>query len=346
MPFLIPSQLTILTTSKCTARCGHCSMNSAPERHDRLSFEQMRTAIDELHRINHLKVVVFAGGEPVLLGEELLDAIAYADSLGIITRIVTNAYWASSPKRAREKLIELREAGLQELNFSADDYHLPFIPFKRVEYAWRASKGLGFRAVVIANCYGPTSRVTPNFIMEQLCEDLGMRFDDGGISQPLPPPAPDGTIYAMSNSYLQNLGRATNYIQPQDLIYPLNQADLDTPCPWAIRSAALSPKNHLVACCGIEAEHNEVLDFGDGNQSSIAELAYLADEDVIANAIALLGPMKLKHFIQKRAPEIYFRERYATVCEICEHIVNRPECVKVLRDYAGELAMNVLTVRS
>ena len=136
MFLLKPSQLTILTTSRCTARCGHCSVNSAPGRRDRLTWEQMCQAIDELDSLNHLSVVIFAGGEPTLLGDELLNAIAHTDSLGISSmHLVTNAYWAVSPKQARAKLIELREAGLAELNISADDFHLPYIPFERVEYA-------------------------------------------------------------------------------------------------------------------------------------------------------------------------------------------------------------------
>src|SRR5690348_8930809 len=141
MKVLKPSQLTILPTSQCTARCAHCSMNSGPERRgERLTFDQMRKAIDELHSNSPLLVVIFAGGEPLLLGEHLLNAVAHADSLGILTRVVTNAYWATSKDVARRVLNQLREAGLQELNISCDDYHLPYIPFERVETAWKACK--------------------------------------------------------------------------------------------------------------------------------------------------------------------------------------------------------------
>jgi len=346
MLMLKPHQLTVLTTSRCTARCGHCSVRSGPKRRDQLTFEDIRTAIDELHEVNRLRVVIFAGGEPTLLGEDLLDAIAHADSLGITTRLVTNAFWARTRDTARAKLIELREAGLAELNISADDFHLPFIPFDRVENAWHASKGVGFLAVIIANSSGPRSLVTPDYIMQRLGEILPLRFDLDGNETPLADPGPDGTVYSLSNSNLQLLGRAHDTVSLDDIPYPTQQEVLAGGCPWAVRSIALSPRNHLVACCGMEAEHNAVLDFGDATGTSISSLVKQADDNVLVNAISLYGPMFLKQFVQVHAPDIPFRERYGSICELCEHIVGRQEVVKVLRAHSGSLASYVLERRA
>lgn len=346
MLLLKPDQLTILTTSQCTARCAHCCMNSGPERKgERLTFEQIRDTVTSLHSLNSLQVVIFAGGEPTLLGEDLLESIAYIDSLGIATRMVTNASWAVTPKKAHYMLISLREAGLREINFSVDDYHLPYISFEKVENAWFASKGLGFQSVVLANCWGDRSTLTPQYIMDRLGEELPQRFDDEGDSLPIASPSSDGTIYMLSNSTIQNIGRSHEELDSADIPYPDSQEVLNVGCPWAVKSAALSPKNHLVSCCGIEAENNEVLDFGDASSTPASELVRFADNQVIVNAISIFGLVYLKNFIQERNSNIPFREKYASVCEVCEHIVTRPECVEVLRQNSGELAANVLAVR-
>jgi hypothetical protein len=342
---LKPHQLTVLATAGCPAACGHCCMNSGPGRKEALRFEQIRSAVDQLRAIQPLRVVVFAGGEPTLLGDDLLEAFAYISSLGIITRMVTNAYWAVSPERARAKVVAFREAGLRELNISADDYHLPFIPFERVENAWHASKGVGFDAVVIAACSGPKSRVTPEYVMKRLGENLPMRWDENGRPTYEFDASPDGTFYGISNALLGMLARAHDTLTFDDLAYPDDQARLNVPCPWAARSPALSPGNHLVACCGFEVENNPVLDFGDLATTPASELVAKADDDVITNAIALFGPAFLKRFIQLHDPAIEFRPRYATICEICEHVVTRPEAVEVLRRHAGELAALVLEAR-
>lgn len=338
MAILQPRQLTVLTTSRCTAACGHCSMNSSPDRRDRLSFDTIRTTIDELHAHSPLGVVIFAGGEPTLMGETLLDAIAHADGLGIMTRIVTNASWAISDAKAEAKILELRQAGLGELNISADDYHLPWIPFENVKRAWRAAKSRGFYSVVIANCYGPNSLVTPDYIMEELCERLPMRFDDQGANVSLPSVAADGTVYMLSNSYLQRLGRAHSEIADHDLIYPHDQNDLAGSCPWAVRSAALSPQGRLVACCGMEAEHNQVLDFGPVQPGAVQSMIDLANRNVLVNAIALLGPLFVQQFVRSRREDLVFRERYSTVCEICEDLVSRTAVTDALDDHIAELA--------
>ncbi|MCZ4093467.1 radical SAM protein [Sinorhizobium psoraleae] len=341
MAILQPRQLTVLTTSQCTAACGHCSMNSAPHRRDRLSFDTIRTTIDELQTQSPLGVIIFAGGEPTLMGETLLDAIAHADGLGIMTRIVTNASWAISDAKAEAKIRELRQAGLGELNISADDYHLPWIPFDNVERAWRAAKSRGFSSVVIANCYGPNSLVTPDYVMEQLGERLPMRFDDQGAPGSLPPAAADGTVYMLSNSYLQRLGRAHANVADHDLIFPQDGSGLAGSCPWAVRSAALSPQGRLVACCGMEAEHNRVLDFGAVKPGEVQHLIEHANRSVLVNAIALLGPYFVQQFVRARRGDIPFRERYSTVCEICEDLVSREAVTDAVDEHIGELAAAV-----
>jgi hypothetical protein len=342
---LVPRQLTVLTTSQCTARCAHCSMNSGPERRDRLDLPTILRTIDELHATDELKVVIFAGGEPTLLRDDLLEAIAHAADYGILTRIVTNAYWAATPARARKRLIALREAGLAELNISADDYHLPYVPFDRVANAWRASKGLGFNAVIIANCHGSRSVITPSYICRALGEDLPLRFDERGRSLPLPNPAGDGTIYGLSNAYIQRLGRGHEYVSAEDLNFPGSQDALLKPCPWAVRSAAISAKGDLVACCGMEAEGNPVLDFGALSGRSLTDLLHHANDSLLVNAIALLGPMFLKRFIDEKHVDVGFKSQYSTVCEVCEDIVTNRQAVDVALANAGELAAYVLAAQ-
>jgi hypothetical protein len=305
-----------------------------------VTFDDIRKVVDQLHEVSPLKVVIFAGGEPTLLGDHLLDSIAYADSLGIITRVVTNAYWASSAAAARAKVRSLREAGLAEINISADDYHLPFIPFENVEHAWRACKRMGFLSVIIANCRGPGSRVTPEFIRGRLGEDIREIYDDSGWRQKFGATAEDGTVYGISNAYLQYLGRAHSRLVPSEVFLD-DESLFDRGCPWAVRSAALSPKNHLVACCGFEVEHNEVLDFGDSREHAASDLILRANNDVLVRAVARLGPVYLKTFIKALDPTVTFRDRYGSMCSLCEDIMTRPSAVSCLREHARELELAI-----
>lgn len=340
---LSPYQLTFLTTSQCTAACAHCSVRSSPERRDRLTFAEMRHTVDRLLERGTLKLVIFAGGEPTLVGEHLLDTIAYCDSIGLCTRVVTNASWAPTKSTARRKIEALRMAGLMELNLSADDYHLPYIAFRNIRNAWEASKGAGFSAVVIANAVGPQSKVTPDFIMHELGETIPLVYDDNGFKAELSTRADDGTLYGLSNAYLQNLGRSHSDL-PKEVFYRPKTDDLISgPCPWAIQSAAVSPQNHLVACCGMEAEGNQVLDFGEiCSETDMNALISKANDDVLVSAIAHLGPAWLLSLLNQKGITSRTVADFSSMCEICEYVVSDANLVSALRAHSPTLAATVL----
>lgn len=341
---VVPDQMTVLTTSSCTARCAHCLVRAGPERSDTLRYDEIARAVECAHRAGRLSVVVFAGGEPTELGEDLLDAIAHVNGLGIGTRIVTNASWATDAAAATEMVTRLREAGLDEINVSADDFHLPFIPLDNVVRAWRASKGVGFRSVVIALSSGPGSQLGPREMMDALGEEVPITYDDDGNLVDMPAPSADGTAYVIANNNVYRIGRGRK-LRESLVSFPRSPRHLDRPCPWAVRSAALSPKNHLVACCGIEAEGNEVLDFGSVAEASVDELVGRANDDPLVVGIAELGPLHLMRRAQEIDPTLEFRPRYSAICEICEDVTTNPRAVAALRSDPAGLQADVAAVR-
>lgn len=341
---IVPDQMTILTTNSCGAKCAHCLVSASPTRSDKLEYSEIVTVIQAAHDAKRLSVVVFAGGEPTELGGPLLDAIAYTSSLGIGTRLVTNASWATESGRAAEVINALREAGLDEINFSADDFHLPFISLQNVVTAWWACKGVGFQSVVIALSSGPGSKLGPEQMMETLGEKVPVTYDEDGNLISLPRPSADGTVYVIANNNVYRIGRGRR-LRETYVSYPRQQEDLERPCPWAVRSAALSPKNHLVACCGIEAEGNAVLDFGLIGESSIHELVDKANADPLVVAISELGPRYLMRRAKAADPDLVFRTKYSAICEICEDVTTNSRAVAALRADSAGLQSDIAAAR-
>jgi organic radical activating enzyme len=74
------------------------------------------------------KKVVFTGGEPLFRYQELKEGIRYAKSKGMKTVLITNAFWASTPKKSKEIVNDLCESGLDTLVLSMDYDHLLFVP--------------------------------------------------------------------------------------------------------------------------------------------------------------------------------------------------------------------------
>ena len=340
-----PTSLTVLTTDNCTARCSHCCMNSGPDRKDKLSYDQIRSSIDQIRQLGPLNTVIFAGGEPTLLGKDLLDSIAYAYSLGLNTRLVTNASWAISEEKADAKLKSLSEAGLRELNISADDFHIPFISFKNVENAWRAAENKGFSSVLITISYGSENTITPDWVAEKLGETAMIASPEA--SKPKGGKwikyrrTSNGTNFLINGTYLQKLGRCHEEVE--DSQFQVASVDeLTGGCPYAAVNPAVSPSNHLLACCGFENVNNAVLDFGNLNDESAADIYAKVGTDLIVQAISYRGPGFLADFIKRHAPHIEWRDTYGSVCEVCEHITQRKEVVNFLIEHQDDLAQEVI----
>lgn len=346
---LEPRSITIETTNRCTAACRHCNMRSGPDRGGTLSWDQLRHIINEVFsELDEIDVVVFAGGEPTLLGADLHKAIALCKEHGAVTRIVTNAFWATSPEAAQATVAELRAAGLDELNISTDDYHLPFISLQRLRWAFEAAFEAGFMSVALANCAGPQSWLTA----ERLDQGFGQaamhrRYDpDGNLNEQRW--ALGETMLMLSNAKVQRIGRGIDRIQDSELP-PLEAGESLADyggCPWALRSAAISPSGHLLSCCGFELEDNPILDYGDLNERPLSELLDRADGDLITNMIAILGPPRIKEILEQHWPdEVSFPRTYNSYCEVCSDLVGVEQNRRALYRYQASFLETVMQTR-
>ena len=329
MRVLEPTSVTILPTSRCTARCRHCSMSSSPDREEVLSLEELEHIIRQIFAELTPKAIVFSGGESTLLGQDLHAALRLCKTLGpdTTTRLVTNAFWATSEAAARETLSALRDAGLEEINISSDDYHLPFISLQKVRWAFGAALELGFATVALSNAYGPESWLTPERLNDVFGGgELKMRFDASGRS--IAHVHEEGeTLVMLSNAELQRLGRTGDALARSELPTDVDLeglADQIGGCPWVLRSPAVSASGHFVSCCGFEVDHNPILDYGDLAEEPLGEILDRADDDLITNMIAFLGPVRIRRLLGELAPgETSFpAETYRSYCEVCTDLVS------------------------
>jgi hypothetical protein len=314
-------------------------MQSSATRKEQVKLTTVISVIEQLAVLKDFKIVNFAGGEPTLLKDDLLVAIRRASELQLRTRLVTNASWASSEDRARNMLVMLRNAGLKELNISADDFHLPFIPVERVATAWHASKGLGFSSVSIVNCITKNSKITPTFLLDLLGEPkINLtQLPDGHVVYKLESHA--DTSYLISSGPALRLGRALDRVDAEEFLYETSAESIDSPCPHAIKSLALSPSGKLVACCSTEAEKYDALVLGDADVSQIEDILNEANHKLMLRVISKLGPVALMRYIQSKTTKIPFRDRYTSMCEVCEHLTSRPEVGKLLLENISDFTM-------
>lgn len=330
--------LTFIATYECGAKCSHCLMSCGPERHEKLSLAQMKYAIDRVFS-GRKGVVVFTGGECTRLGNDLLEAIAYANTKGLMTRVVSNAEWAFDDVSTDTMIKSLRESGLDELNLSFDDFHAEWIPVENVRRAWLGSKNQGFTSVALAAGSGPASILTPESAVELFDEDVPVVQRTRPPAK-LPDPSPDGTSYVISPASYSRIGRGRG-LDPAQYLIPNQKMIYSCPCAVDTRSLVISPEFEVGICCGLNPHGNTLI-----NRGSFYDFSGLDDWSYLFLEVAeSMGPGYFIDLIKRKDPSLDFsRSEYGSICEMCEDISRSPEaqailkssCIEIRRDLDAE----------
>lgn len=330
--------LAVVTTDNCQARCAHCLMKSGPNRSERLDVHTAKLTVAYFAENSKLKLVAFTGGESTLLGNDLLEMIAYCTELGIATRLVTNAIWASTPRAAGNVIRDLRSVGLTEINFSTDDFHQVWIPLTNIKNAWNATKGEGFASVLVATCSSDSSRISAEFMVDYLGGNAAIVDELNDIND-LPTPKSDGTRYMVSRTPISRLGRGSGL--REELLPPFTERtrqSLYGGCSGTFNPPTLNADGTLGFCCGISTEYNPILSLEPiDNLVKIEHYTLGYPKKVILNAIRIIGPTQLLH-IATGDPNIIEDRRFRTICEVCEFLTTDPNLVSSLENKVDEIA--------
>lgn len=268
-----PRTLTIITTYQCTAACNDCCFESSPEVKGRLTLKQITDFIDEsFSSFDDLEVVVFSGGEPLLLGNDLFDAIAHATGLGLKTRVVSNGYWGKSRTLAQRTAESFRESGLTEINLSTGLDHAEYVPLNQLITAIQALVYVGIpnRVTVESDAHETSfhrSILRHPTIVEILQEkpwllsfqvNSWMPFHDSSERRKLP-----------------------------------GQSAVDGACDQLFHNLVLTPYKEVSACCGLTFEHLPSLKLGQLYQAPVKDLYASQFDDFLKIWIKTDGPAKI-----------------------------------------------------
>lgn len=323
-----PSTLTILPTFRCTAACTNCCFGSHPWVPGRIPQEDILKYISEAARFKSLSLVVFSGGECFLLGEDLVEAVAFATRLGLATRCVTNGYWASSEKAALHRLIPLRDAGLTELNLSTGDHHAQFVPVENVLHAAKAAAQLGIRVAIMVELQAKR-RVTKQVLLEHpLAQGL---FDARDFSADV--------VIAESPWIAMEDGEVP---YDRDHLVNAENVHLRSGCTSILSTIVVTPQKELFACCGITAEKIPEVKLGLLDQASMQDLYEIASRDFIKIWLAVDGPENIVAWAAQKDPSIEWENRFVHQCDICRYMYQNPKIKRIIREHYQEVVGDVL----
>lgn len=310
-------ELGLMLSHTCNITCRHCGILSSPHNKNRMRMEDARRWIVEASHVPIVKHINFTGGEPFLFQDEHAELLALCRSLKLGARMVTNGFWARTVKDGLRVLGRMKDAGLTEINFSADVFHLEFLEPQTLRNALECARQLGFCRIV---SFVSDFRQDP---LDHFSALYGIPRDDllplipaeiiPRLKDPQTAPAVKAKVLVYAGGLI-GLGRAAEY--PGDLRwFPLDELS-DGCCLEVVNKPVIYPDGDLQACC---CAGGKMSPFTIGNLHR-ERLDVLLDR-MFARAqfqfINTNGPKALFKLVAAARPDLPKQDRYTSICEMC-----------------------------
>jgi pyruvate-formate lyase-activating enzyme len=306
-----PHTLSLITTHQCTAACDHCCFHCTPKVTKAIPHERLRGLLDEAATIPSIRLVAFTGGECFLLGSVLNELIAQATGLGLITRCITNGYWATSHKAATKRAEGIAASGLKEINISTGTFHSKYVPVERIIHAALASVNAGLTTLINVEIFEGSE-----FQVETITENSQIRSL-----------LAEGRLLLQRSVWIENEGDATLSHKQEHSRFNAHRID---GCKTALNVIAVTPDQDLVACCGLHMERIPDLHVGSIKDRSLKEVLAEAPDDFLKIWIHVAGPERVLEFVKSHVPEYQLPLKSVHPCETCLHLYSDPVALGVI----------------
>lgn len=316
-----PSTLVFITTYKCTASCRSCCFGCSPKEPlnaDGAKIMKLMELMDAaVERFPSVKLVVFTGGECFLLGKALDRLVAHAHKKGLLTRCVTNGYWAVSPGAAARRLQELREAGLTEINFSAGFAHQEFVPSESVLNGAIGSAKMGMLAL------------------------LSVENNASGVKG-----GEALTKHPLMLKFVKDHPEKAKLLKVMDTVWVGNgstcfAASNPKPCETILDSLVVTPDLKFKSCCGLTVNAIPEMDMGKVNGENLGSLHSEQFDDFLKIWLKVDGPEGIINYTKKMRPEIKTPE-FQHPCHACKFLYSSAVIKKHLRENFQDKVSDVL----
>lgn len=309
VPFL--SNVGFMLTYKCTIACPHCIVKAGPNRKEEMLLESAYRWLDQIkaYKYGFVLAISLTGGEPFYNLQYLISLANYAEKLGFMVSVVSNAYWAASREQAL-KILGLCSS-IQMISISTDIHHQKFIPFENVKNAIWAAKKLGkLYNIAVAT----ESENSPEYLnlMDDILEITDPEFVNTAIILPV--------------------GRAKK--GKNSIHYKYSSQPPIASCSMA-SFPVLFPNGNVIACVGppITLPEFNPLFLGNLYKESISDIFDRAENNYILHAIRIFGPKVLVEILKENGYNRLLPDRYIdeAICGVCYKLFSNKETCKVLQ---------------
>lgn len=310
--------LTIITTDKCNASCSECCFQCNPQKNRVLNFKDIKDFVDEGYKtFPELETVVFSGGECTLLKEDLFESLEYCSKLGLATRIVTNGFWGNTKKSALKMALRLKDAGLNEINFSTGDNHQQWVPYDSVVNSVIECTKLNIRVAVSIESHN-ASKFNRNEAMnhKDIIKILNSDFE-------------------VKPSFFESVW--IPFHNKSVLTY--ENFNLDTSingCENILEFLGLFPDKSIKACCGLTIDYIDEMTLGMLNKDKLEDIFFKQLKDFLKIWLWVDGPEYIYKFAIDKIEGWKENSRFIHPCQFCAEIYNNNTIMNVLASHWEE----------
>ena len=313
-PFL--QNIGLMLTYKCQVSCPHCIVECSPHRTEEM---QESDALDWIRQIAHyrngyIKVLSLTGGEPLFDIGKFRRVAECAANHGLLTAVVTNAYWATDPGRAAEVLRSIPP--LAALSISTDSYHQKWIPIERIFNAIEAARVCSIPCSV-AICTESVDDPEYRSLLARLESTIGA----------------------------ENITTVTTLLAGRALVTIQANVCKTTaePAPYCCVPAAapvIFPDGRVIACIGplitLKAEHPLVL--GNAREMPLEQIFDRAEVNPVLHALRVWGPAKLVELARAAGLQAELPSEFVegNVCDACYRVFSRPALAPFLNSLVSD----------
>jgi hypothetical protein len=271
-----------------------------------------------------IKVLVLTGGEAFLLGKDLDEIVKYAAEKDLVVRIVSNGFWAKNYDVAYQRLKELVDLGLKEINFSTGDDHLKWVPYDNIINGCMAAIELGITCAVNVERHDKSDFQADTF------------YKDKRLRPYIEKSKKNNTTFMVESSVW------IKFCENSEISYDSMPIDeQNNGCKNLFNTISINPYSQMLACCGLTSEHILPLRLGEVKDNNILELYNSQFNDFMKIWLYVDGPTNILKFIYKKR-NIEYGTIVGHTCEICAEIFRDTENVLILKNNYKEVVFNVL----
>jgi MoaA/NifB/PqqE/SkfB family radical SAM enzyme len=313
MPYL--RNIGLVVTYKCQVACPHCIIEAGPNRKEETKLEDAFNWIKQIanYRNGYIKVLSLTGGEPFYDINKLATLSSFGEENGLFVSAVTNAFWASTPKKAVDTLKSV--PSIKMMAISADAYHQKEIPFERVKNAINAAKKLDIPFQI-----GVCTENQEDEEYKKIIQKLEKVTEPDKIKTAITFP----------------VGRAHNL----NTLKYVTSVDPPISACSAGSSPIIFPNGNIIGCIGpvINIKSNHPLLLGNLKKKSLEEILDDSEINPIYHAIRIWGPRKLISLakdagLARHLPKEYVKD---SICHACYALLSNDKIRTFLQALAHD----------